>query len=374
MSQSEKIWIIVGIASFAGTMGLLVGLREIIYRVNSIPIHNRLRRSHGDIELNFIEPSQPGHAYLPLDTLNPNYMSYETYNWGERVSSYWSNRLPSYFSGQHAPSYYSGGNPPSFNSVDRGFINCSLEDNINLDYILWLFLFYVFLLLIRKLIISNKINIEKIITLLLLLGLSIIYLQFGLLPLAQIIIWINVFFLSNFLLGINPDNIIFKVIRATAIIVTIFIINSLIFNNSLYNISILIPFSLFEIDFRDSFDWKMSSHKVKPIISYLPIQTLTENIIKLQHSLNVDENYSMSFSFISSYTKWQDNKEEITPFFIDDAIIVNKKSDPILITEFILKRLDDKKLFITNWLFNESLINSSDAVILIVSIPIIVNI
>jgi hypothetical protein len=100
--------------------------------------------------------------------------------------------------------------------------------------------------LIRKLIISNKINIEKK----LLSGLSIIYLQFVLLPLAQII----VFFSSNFLLGINPDNTQFKVIRAMAIIVIIFIINSLIFNNSLYTISILIPFSFFEIDFRDSFD------------------------------------------------------------------------------------------------------------------------
>lgn len=372
MTTQHQIIAFCVIAFLAVPLGTFTAIK-CIKKLTRPPV-NTLIRSHGDIELNFIEPSQPGHAYLPIDTLNPNYMSYETYNWGERVSSYWSNRLPSYFSGQHAPSYYSGGNPPSFNSVDRGFINCSLEDNINLDYILWLFLFYVFLLLIRKLIISNKINIEKIITLLLLSGLSIIYLQFGLLPLAQIIIWINVFFLSNFLLGINPDNIIFKVIRATAIIVTIIIINSLIFNNSLYNISILIPFSLFEIDFRDSFDWKMSSYKVKPIISYLPIQTLTEDIIKLQHSLNIDENYSMSLSFISSYTKWQDNKEEITPFFIEDAIIVNKKSDPILITEFILKRLDDKKLFITNWLFNESLINSSDAVILIVSIPIIVNI
>jgi hypothetical protein len=105
-------------------MGLVVGLREIIYRVNSIPVHNRLTRSHGELELgDYIEPVQPPHSYQPIDLLN-----YEPYNWGERV--------PSYYTGQAAPSYYSGGNPPSFNTVDRGFINCSLEDNINLDYIL----------------------------------------------------------------------------------------------------------------------------------------------------------------------------------------------------------------------------------------------
>lgn len=143
MSNTEKIWIIAGIATFAGTLGLLVGLREIVHRVNSIPVHNRLTRSHGDIELgNYIEPVQPPHSYQPIDLVNLNY---EPYNWADRV--------PSYYTGP-APSYYSGGNPPSFNTVDRIYINSSLEDSINLDYILWLILFCVSLLMLRKLIIS----------------------------------------------------------------------------------------------------------------------------------------------------------------------------------------------------------------------------
>jgi hypothetical protein len=242
MSHTEKIWIIVGIASFAGTIGLLVGLREIIYRVNSIPIHNRLRRNHGDIELNYIEPAQPAHAYQPIDLVNLNY---EPYNW--------SDRLPSYYTGQHAPSYYSGGNPPSFNTIDR--INCCLENEniINLYFISLIFIIMFFLI------------------------------------------------------------IFFKI-------------------NSLYSISLMIPFSTFEIDFRDSFEWKFNSYKDKPTISYLKVQTLTEDIIKLLHSLNDDVQYSMSLSFISSYKKWKDNKEKLDPFFIDDAIIVNKESDPVLIT------------------------------------------
>jgi hypothetical protein len=154
MSHTETVWIIVGLGTFAGTMGLLVGLREIIYRAHRTPIHNRLRRAHGDIELNQlnqIEPIQPEHAYHPLDEVNPNYMNYETYNWGERVSSFWRDRVPTYYSGQPAPSYYSGGNPPSFNTIDRGFINCSFEDNINLDYILWLILFLILALILKKL-------------------------------------------------------------------------------------------------------------------------------------------------------------------------------------------------------------------------------
>ena len=260
-TQHQTIAICV-LAFIAVPLGTFVTIKTINKLTR--PTVNRLISNHQDIELQYIEPVQPDHVYQPLDMVNPNYINYESYNWGDRV--------PSYYTGQHAPSYFSGGNPPSFNTVDRGLINCSLEDNINLDYILWLILFCVFLLLIRKLIISNQLNIEKIIILLLLSGLSIIYLQFGLFQLAQIIIWIIVFFLSNFLLGINPDNTQFKVIRAMGIIVIIFTINSLIFNNSLYSISILIPFSIFEIDFRDSFEWKFDSYKVKPMISYIKLK------------------------------------------------------------------------------------------------------
>jgi hypothetical protein len=353
MTTQHQIIAFCVIAFTAVPLGTFVTIK-LIKKLTISPV-NALNRQTGDIELgDYIQPVQPPHSYQPIDLLN-----YEPYNWAERV--------PSYYTGQAAPSYYSGGNPPSFKTVERGFINCSLEDNINLDYILWLILFCVFLLLIRKLIISNKINIEKK----LLSGLSIIYLQFVLLPLAQII----VFFSSNFLLGINPDNTQFKVIRAMAIIVIIFIINSLIFNNSLYTISILIPFSFFEIDFRDSFDWKFNSFGVKPNISYLKIQTLTEDIIKLLHSLNDEENYSMGLSFISSYKEWQENKEILHPVFIENPIIVNKESDPLLITQFIMENLNKKGYFITNWLLQDDFsINLMDPVILIVTVVIKVEI
>jgi hypothetical protein len=102
----------------------LVGLREIIYRVNSIPVHNRLRRTHGDIELNYIEPSNSHYPDL-LESPAPIH---------ERFLN--DDRVPSFYTGQHAPSYYSGGNPPSFNTMDRIYINSSFEDNIpqNLDF------------------------------------------------------------------------------------------------------------------------------------------------------------------------------------------------------------------------------------------------
>jgi len=132
----------------------------------------------------------------------------------------------------------------------------------------------------------------------------------------------------------------------------------------------MIPFSTFDIDFRDSFDWKLNSYRVKDKISYLKLQTLTEDINLLLLSLEDDENYSMSLSYIPSYKDWKDNKDKVPPLIIDDAIIVNKESDPILITEFIMDRLNDKGLFETNSLFNDSLINSMDPIILTVTVRI----
>ena len=78
----------------------------------------------------------------------------------------------------------------------------------------------------------------------------------------------------------------------------------------------------------------------------------------------------MSLSFISSYNVWKDNKEKIDPLFIHDAIIVNKESDPVLITQFIMQSLNEKGLFITNRLFKDDIINKIDPVILTVTVAI----
>jgi hypothetical protein len=136
----------------------------------------------------------------------------------------------------------------------------------------------------------------------------------------------------------------------------------------------LIPFSFFEIDFRDSFEWKFNSSRVRPKISYISIQTLTRDLTNLLDSLEVDTNFSMGLSYIDSYNVWKKDKKEITPLCVNDAIIINKESDSILITQFIMKSLNDKGLFITNWLFKDYSLNTLDPRILVVTIPIIVKI
>jgi hypothetical protein len=137
---------------------------------------------------------------------------------------------------------------------------------------------------------------------------------------------------------------------------------------------ILMPFSFFDIDFRESFDWEINSYRDKSIISYLKIPRLTEEIQKILSSLKDDVNYSMGLSYIPSYTKWKDNKEEIKPLFIDNPIIVNKESDPILITQFIMNTLNKKGYLSNNWLFKDTSINLMDPVILSLIISIKVTI
>jgi hypothetical protein len=136
----------------------------------------------------------------------------------------------------------------------------------------------------------------------------------------------------------------------------------------------LIPFSVFNIDFRDSFEWELKHGTTKPIISYLMIQNLTNEIQSLLNSLNLDVNYSMSLYFISSYSTWKNDKENQVPLFVDNAIIINKESDSILITQFIMNVLDEKGYFISKWLFKDSTINSIDPIILSAIVPINVKI
>jgi heme/copper-type cytochrome/quinol oxidase subunit 3 len=72
MSHTE-IYLIVGTITFASTFGVYAVVR--IIRQHMTPPVNRLHR-RGDIELNYIEPTQPAHAYHPIDLVNLNYEPY----------------------------------------------------------------------------------------------------------------------------------------------------------------------------------------------------------------------------------------------------------------------------------------------------------
>jgi hypothetical protein len=155
-----------------------------------------------------------------------------------------------------------------------------------------------------------------------------------------------------------------------SIFLTLFLFFKYIKFDDFNTMRILIPFSVFNIDYRDSFEWKLRDGSTKAIISYLNIRNLTSDIQSLLNSLKYDVNYSMSLSYVSNYSSWKNDKENQAPLFVDNAIIINKESDPILITQHIMNALDEKGYFITNWLFKDSTINSIDPFILSAIVPI----
>lgn len=143
MTTQQQIIAICILASIAVPLGTFTAIK-LINKLSRPPV-NTLVRS-GDIELDYIEHTQEIH-----DFISPQYPRYAII----------SNHLPWY---DRVPSYQSG-TLPSYHSVDRGFINSCLENSINLDFFIWLILFFILVILIRKVLISN---INKIIILLVL--------------------------------------------------------------------------------------------------------------------------------------------------------------------------------------------------------------
>ena len=303
MTHTE-VYILLGVGLFITGFGGLVIYREIKHNFPMLPGRNVLTRRHYDIELQDVNHIQSNLRDIDIDISSlPEFPTSQAF----------VNQMPIRWDRYSLPRFShlsentaTGNRPPGYSQLTNNFINCSLENNINLDFV-WVILFFIFILIITLLI--RKYGKEK----LLLIIIFILNLKFGIVG---------------------------------------------------YKMSILIPFSFFEIDFRDSFEWELDSYRDKPMISYLKIQTLTEDIIKLLNSLKDDENYSMTPSLIPSYKEWKYEKRNLS--LLSEPIIINKESDPILITQFIMDSLD-KNIFDISWLLNDSSINRMDPQILIVT-------
>lgn len=319
-----QVYIILGVGLFITGFGGLVIYKEVQFNFPFLPGRNVLVRRHGDIELqDYIQPLDNTRdidlSSLPQYPTNQAIINHTPIRWDLYPVPRYSQLTEISAPGYSQLTENSGNILPRYSNLTDNYINCPLENIINPDFIIWIISFFMMVLVVvilLKIILHSK---------------------------------------------------EFHVIIIMALIAIIYYnLNYL----SLGAMSLLIPFSVFDINFRDSFDWEFDSYRAKHKISYLKIQTLTEDLIKLLNSLMDDKDYSMSLSFISSYKEWQENKDKIVPKFIDDAIIINKESDPILITQFIMNRLNDKNLFVTNWLLNNSSINTMDQVILTVTVAI----
>jgi len=229
MTHQDQI-ITICILAFIGIPLASFTAIKTINKLSRPPVNTLVRP--GDIEMvDYIEPTHPVNTFYPdqFDLVRNQFSVLERFSYP-----------PTYYSGSIP--FYRSGSLPHYQSVDGININCCLENNINLEIILLVFIFICFLILWKM---RNN-------------------------PLFNI-------FIERFLLIHQVK------IRILLKVLAVYFLNKLLFNYSLYSMSILIPFSSFEIDFRDSFEWKFKSYGVKPKISYLILQTLTEDIIKLKN-------------------------------------------------------------------------------------------
>ena len=123
------IWIIVGTCSLCTTLGVYVIITKVI-RYTPTPVNTLVRR--GDVELQEIThpinvrdidlSSLPQYPQVMVNNPNPIRWEY----------------------------------PPRYSELSNNLINCSLENNINLDYIFIVIVFFLILILIWKLIYNSK--------------------------------------------------------------------------------------------------------------------------------------------------------------------------------------------------------------------------
>lgn len=167
--------------------------------------------------------------------------------------------------------------------------------------------------------------------------LYLIYIHFGLYCVIAIITWLIIFFISNFLIGINPTREM-KIIRILSILVIVFI---LYYNSITTNIlsSFIIPLSINQITFvKDVFGKSNDSAS----INYLENAHITwfkfwdkcevKDFIEL---LDDNKAYLVSFELILDMESFEQGDPTL---LISSPILISKDSNPKLISKFISKK------------------------------------
>jgi hypothetical protein len=160
----------------------------------------------------------------------------------------------------------------------------------------------------------------------------IIYYYYGILVLLQIVIWSLVFFISNLINGINPNNNEIRIIRILSIIVIIF---SLWYNSGYTEIisAIIVPLSIDKISYAK--DFKLSYDKDLRIITdifYLWDNWEVKNFLSM---LDDDTNYIVSMEFIPT-----DEIVDVPHLILCEPFLINQHSSSTTIRKFILERLN----------------------------------
>lgn len=179
----------------------------------------------------------------------------------------------------------------------------------------------------------------------------------GLFNFIQLVLLLMIFFISNTLIGIKPYNLNLQIIRLISIIVILIVI----YNNSneiIYSSHLLPPYSWLKIDYVNDFLVKSLNYYHKKFnIFYL--KNLTKDITIFLDNLNENDNYWLSLSFYPNIEAYKN--DEGIKMYICDPILINRDSSPILLSKFIMNRLN---LMIDLYYLDDSIFDSNDSVII----------
>jgi hypothetical protein len=163
--------------------------------------------------------------------------------------------------------------------------------------------------------------------------LILIYFQFGVLVLIQIVLSTIVYLTSNFLIGFNPFSKELHVIRITSIFVIIFIL----YYNSIeipITSAFIIPFSINSISYLDEIDSISVDNESNSEMLYL---FNTDEISDFLNKLDIDDNYIATIEFIPEISDYNINAPRL---FLSKPFLLNSLSSPATISKFIFERLN----------------------------------
>jgi hypothetical protein len=169
----------------------------------------------------------------------------------------------------------------------------------------------------------------------LLLSLITIYIYFGLFVLIQILIWITVFFLSNFLIGISPNSKELHVIRIMSILVILFILYYNSIELSIVTTKIILPLSISRITFLKDIVPSDITIINNPSISIHHINDFIEWKFFL-NQLEVDKVYVVTLEFVHIWDYYNSDGPIIT---LSNPFLITKNSNARVISNFVLEKI-----------------------------------
>ena len=184
------------------------------------------------------------------------------------------------------------------------------------------------------------------------------YFEFPITDQIQVIIWISLYFISNFLIGFHPFSFKLNIIRILSIIVILY----LSYKNldlSIYSISLLIPLSKDKIHYAHDFEVKsINIYQERSTILYL--NDLKSDLNDFICNLDENNNFWISISFYPDLVVY--NIDDGMKLYICDPILVNRDSDQLLLSQFITTRL---QRMIDFYYLDDSIIDNKDSVLIV---------